>query len=109
MTTHSKTRNPIVTAVLLSTALAFLVATPALAGRTVDASEPVVVSDDVYNTLLSVTSAVSGASSGSGANSNNRSGLGDDTNPGAGSGTGNSPNTGTNNPNKKPAGAGPSH
>ena len=100
MTTHSKTRNPIVTAMLLSAALAFLVATPALAGRTVDASEPVVVSDDVYNTLTSVTSASSGG------NSDNRSGLGDDTNPGDGSGTSNSPNEGTDNPNKKPEGAG---
>ena len=48
MTTHSKHRNPIVRAVLLCAALAILGATPALAGRTVDASEPVVVSDDVY-------------------------------------------------------------
>ena len=97
MTTHSKPRNPIVRAVLLSAALALLGATPALADRTVDASQPVVISDDVYNTITSVTSAASG---GSGGKSNNKSGLGDGTNPGKGSGTSNSPNEGTDNPNQ---------
>ena len=95
MTTHSKPRNPIVRAVLLSAALAILGATPALAKRTVDASEPVVVSDDVYNTLTSVSSAPHGGSE------LNVSGLGDDTNPGEGDGSGNSPNEGKNNPNQK--------
>ncbi len=94
MTTHSKPRNPIVRAVLLSAALALLGATPALADRTVDASQPVVISDDVYNTITSVTSAATGGSE------NNKSGLGDGTNPGKGSGTSNSPNEGTDNPNQ---------
>ena len=95
MTTHSKLRNPIVRAVLLTAAFAILGATPALADRTVDAGEAVVVSDDVYNTITSVTSAPHAGSE------LNVSGLGDDTNPGEGSGTGKGTNTGTNNPNQK--------
>ncbi len=94
MTTHSKPRNPIVRAVLLSAALALLGATPALADRTVDASQPVVISDDVYNTITSVTSAASGGSS------NSQSGFGDGTNPGQGADNNNSSNEGTDNPNQ---------
>ncbi len=94
MTTHSKLRNPIVRAVLLTAAFAILGATPALADRTVDAGEAAVVSDDVYNTITSVTSAATGGSD------NSKSGLGDGTNPGQGAGTSNSPNEGTDNPNQ---------
>ncbi len=98
MTTHSKPRNPIVRAVLLTAAFAILGPTPALADRTVDAGEAVVVSDDVYNTITSVASAATGAS---GASENSKSGLGDGTNPNQGAGTGNSSNEGKNNPNQK--------
>jgi hypothetical protein len=60
------------------------------AERVVDASEPVVVSNDITNDTVSVESAASG----------NRSGLGDGTNPGEGDGTDKSPNSGSDNPNQ---------
>ncbi len=94
MTTYSKPRNPIVRAVLLCAALAILGPTPALADRTVDAGEAVVISDDVYNTITSVKSAPHAGSE------LNVSGLGDGTNPGQGADNNNSSNEGTDNPNQ---------
>jgi hypothetical protein len=75
-------------------------ATPALADRTVTASEPVVWFDDVKGMAKEIIFPDGG--DGTGGNDDNRSGLEDDTNPGLGDGTSNSPNEGTENPNQAP-------
>lgn len=104
------------------------------ADRVVNATEIIVLSDDIYKRTTNVTHAGDGDDTsggdesggdgssggesggdrprggGSGGNGSggdgNRSGLGDGTNPGRGSGRGNSPNRGTHNPNRAGSGGG---
>ncbi len=75
-------------------ALAMLAFGPGLAAAdyTVNAGEPVVISDDVFDRTTTVISLA-------GSSSSNKSGLGDGTNPGEGDGTSKAKNTGSDNPN----------
>ncbi len=79
------------------------------ADRPADASQIIILSDDIYKRSTRVTHSgdgddgggdPGGAGTGGSGNDDNRSGLGDDTNPGQVDGRGNSPNEGTNNPNQ---------
>ncbi len=60
MGTDSNSRIPIRRSLRLALAIALLVAGAALADRVVDASEPVVISDDISNHVFEVISTTGG-------------------------------------------------